>query len=139
MPTVLHQLGIAPPAGVDGRSLLGAAGGGEPTEAFCGTSLGEPEQAAVVTTGWKVIQSQAREPRFEVYELGTDPAERHDVAAAAPLVLGYGRQLLARWEADVPRHRYEPGLVRTEAYMDAPTRRRLEALGYIDRGGRDIP
>jgi hypothetical protein len=106
-----------------------------PPDIFSDTQLGAPRRSAVVTGDWKVIESMTPVSRFEVYDLHADPAERNDVAAAADVVLGYGRQLLAQWAARVPRLEYEPGEPSSNPTMDDETRRRLEALGYVQQQG----
>jgi arylsulfatase A-like enzyme len=133
VPTLLDYLGVAVPAGVDGRTLLHLAeGAGEgDEEAFTQTSLGLP-QRGLVTAQWKVIESAGFEPRVEVYDLRADPLERNDVGSSATVLVGYSRQRLAQWTTTVPRPRYDPGGRPTAARMDEPTRRRLEALGYVD-------
>jgi arylsulfatase A-like enzyme len=141
MPTMLDYLGVAPPRGVSGRSLLALteqpdAYDGE--AAFSDTRLGMPRRSAVVTAAWKVIESATPETQFEVYDLHADPTEHRDLAATAPVVLGYGRQLLAQWAATTERVRYDPERPTASPTMDEQTKRRLEALGYVDgrREGR---
>jgi hypothetical protein len=97
-----------------------------------------PRRSAVVTAAWKVIESATPETQFEVYDLHADPTEHRDLAATAPVVLGYGRQLLAQWAATTERVRYDPERPTASPTMDEQTKRRLEALGYVDgrREGR---
>jgi arylsulfatase A-like enzyme len=134
VPTVLDSLGVATPAGVDGRSLLPdvAAAGAPEGEAFSQTRLGNPPKTAVVTAAWKIIETLGRERRFEVYDLRADAGERHDLASRAPVLVGYGRQLLTQWMASAPRPRHPAGGAALEPIMDEGTRRRLEAVGYVN-------
>jgi arylsulfatase A-like enzyme len=133
-PTILAQLGVSPPAGMHGRSLpLDGEGGWPVREAFTQTTLGGVERSAVVTGAWKVISGAARDPvGFEVYDLRTDPEERDDLAARAPVVLGYGKQLLAEWTTSAPRRQHDGEDGIEQPAMSPEARKRLEALGYVN-------
>jgi arylsulfatase A-like enzyme len=135
LPTLLDHLGIAIPDGVDGRPLLrgGEDAQGEEREALSETGLGGPEMWAVLTPAWKVIRSMGpRETRFEVYDVRKDPAEKNDLVGTAPILLGYGRQVLAQWTASAPRQRYSPEAGPSGPRIDRETRERLKALGYVN-------
>lgn len=134
LPTLLGELGVAVPEGVRGRSLLALAERRDAVdEAFSDTQLGQPRRSAVVSDGWKVIEISTPRSRFEVYDLEHDPGERHDLAASASVALGYGRQRLARWGSDAPRLAYDPEKLAAIPRMDEQTRKRLQALGYVDQ------
>jgi arylsulfatase A-like enzyme len=131
LPTLLELLGIAVPPDVQGRSLLPQIDGDcvEP-ESFAQTSLSErTERRAVIANGWKLIDTMgARSKGPELYELESDPHEQHDLAEQRPLLLGYGRQSIRQWAADVPR---PTGAAQGPApTIGAETMERLRALGY---------
>ena len=123
VPTVLDVAGIAAPPGLAGVSLVGAPA---PTvEAYAALSLGPFALDALVGDGWKVIRDRSRrvDRRFEVYETDRDPGDHMDVAADAPVLVGYARSRLQEIAAAprsgprVPEDRLE----------------RLRALGYVSR------
>jgi arylsulfatase A-like enzyme len=130
VPTLLAALGLPARGELPGSDLL-ASDGPEP-EAFSHTGLGSAEIMALTTTGWKVIHRADRQhDTFEIYDLREDPAERRDLAASRPVLLGYGRQALVRRAVDVPRPAY--GVEDQAAIIDSDTARRLRALGYVSR------
>jgi arylsulfatase A-like enzyme len=123
VPTILDVAGIAPPPGLAGVSLLDAPG--PAAEAYAALTLGPFALDALIGDGWKVIRDRSRrvDRRFEVYETDRDPGDRMDVAADAPVLVGYARSRLQEIAAAprsgprVPEDRLE----------------RLRALGYVSR------
>jgi hypothetical protein len=82
----------------------------------------------LTTPEWKIVHNLRRSGSgFELYALRDDPSERRNIAAERPILLGYGRQLLARAAADVPRPARE-----STFFLDDETAARLRALGYVD-------
>jgi arylsulfatase A-like enzyme/Tfp pilus assembly protein PilF len=125
-PTLLELAGLPPLAGVDGRSLAGAARGDalpeEPAYAeslFASLQLGWAPLHALRTTRFKLV----RAPRPELYAVDRDPGESHDLASERPAVL---RELSARLEpllsVEAPRAAATP---------DGDAAERLRALGYL--------
>ncbi len=127
MPTILDALGVAPPAGLAGRSLLALAGGGsEKTapatyfEALSGQlNRGWAPLFGVIQDGAKYIDL----PIPELYDLADDPREERNLAAAEPGRLAELRAVLA------PLRALDPGAAPSPE--SAETRRRLESLGYL--------
>ena len=123
VPTVLDVAGIAAPPGLAGVSLVRTPA--PATEAYAALSLGPFALDALIGDRWKVIRDRSRraDRRFEVYEMDRDPGDRTDVAAAAPVLIGYARSRLQEIAAAprsgprVPEERLE----------------RLRALGYVSR------
>lgn len=76
------------------------------------------------TDRWKLIATPAQD-RYELYDLGEDPAERHDLAAERPEELAEMKRLLRRWKAGLHPVRSEA------AVLDQETTEDLKALGYI--------
>jgi arylsulfatase A-like enzyme/Tfp pilus assembly protein PilF len=138
LPTVLDVLGLAPPPGVQGRSLrplLDGDGGSD--EAWRRRPLyaetlsprllhGLGELRALYLGDDKYIFG----PRPELYDLAADPREHDDLSGREPEVAAAMKQAL---EAFLAEHAdADPDAV---VEMDADTRRRLEALGYIHTSG----
>jgi arylsulfatase A-like enzyme len=125
-PTLLAALGLPVPPTMRGVSLWSttrAGGGALPDDA-------RPADVIALTTAeWKIVHDLRRPGTgFELYALRDDPAEVRDVAATRPILLGYGRQLLARAAVDVPRTARDRAF-----FLDEDTAARLRALGYVDQ------
>lgn len=128
MPTVLRAVGLPLPAGLHGVPLQPDGEG--PVEAFAETSLGGGDMMALTTPEGKVIHTSRRtQSKAEVYDPRHDPAERHDLAAERPILLGYARQSLTQRAVSVSRPPYGQG---GDEILDDETARRLRALGYVD-------
>jgi arylsulfatase A-like enzyme len=129
MPTMLALLDVAIPAELPGTPLaLGDEGDGA-GEAVFDTWFGDRALTALVLPGWKVVLPRlllAAKP--EVYDLRRDPEERHDVARAHPVLIGYAKQRIAEVEAG------RGPLATDEAHEAGPQPEaldRLRALGYV--------
>jgi choline-sulfatase len=126
LPTTLDLLGIAPPARLDGQSLLPALGGDVvPSRAIYFEALDAyltrnwAPLTGVLADGWKYIDL----PDAELYELPNDPGEsRNRIAAEASRATALGRRL-AEWQPFSPA----PS---SAAPIDADAAARLRALGY---------
>lgn len=117
-PTIAALAGIAPAKGWEGRSLLGDAPAEE--RAIFSMNFQQSSARGVLDTGsvamvkgtWKIVMylghvSYPQMPTLttELYDLATDPAEHHNLAAERPdLVAELGTQLMAefRRHAAVP-------------------------------------
>jgi arylsulfatase A-like enzyme/Tfp pilus assembly protein PilF len=130
MPTILDALGLEPPAGLPGRSLLPLANGGA---ASPGNTYFEALSSSL-NQGWAplrgVVASDLKYvdlPLPELYDLAADPRESRNLAASRPQDLDRMRSLLARARDG------ERGIERVAE--DAATLERLRALGYAAGGG----
>jgi len=126
LPTILDALGLTPPPGLPGRSLLALAEGGEVDAA---ESYFESLSASV-NRGWAPLQGVVRDgfkfidlPLPELYDLGHDPKEEVNLAASRPDLMQAMRQELSRFRA------VDRGLQRSEE--NAETLARLRSLGYL--------
>ena len=125
LPTVFDALGMTPPEGLSGRSLLQLAAGGELPPA---PSYFEALSSSV-NRGWAPLTGLARGrfklidlPLPELYDLELDPRETRNLAASEPQVFESLRAPLAEMRAS------ERGGGRREE--SAETRERLRSLGY---------
>ena len=94
------------------------------------TQLGRPALVGVVAGRWKAVWGGTRPgaERIELYDLVADPAERWNLAADRPVVVGFARQTVARLRlAPAPQEAAPDTTV-----VDPETERRLRALGYVD-------
>lgn len=135
MPTVLDLLGVAfEPAG-DGRSLAPLLGGGDADElpAFAKVVRREGGTRMQMSSAWgfKLIQNAFPvQPPVELYDLGSDPGETHDVSGANPEMLGrlskelQGTRMALEAEGE---ESYEPSEPMPEDLSE-----RLRALGYVE-------
>jgi arylsulfatase A-like enzyme len=109
LPSLCEAAGIAPPAGIDGRSFLSSITGGEAADGARDLFFGRREGGgafngktieAVRRGPWKLLRSAPGAP-FELYNLEQDPAERSDRAAAEPALV---KELAAALEAQLERY-----------------------------------
>jgi arylsulfatase A-like enzyme/Tfp pilus assembly protein PilF len=126
LPTVLDAVGIAPPRGLDGASLLSAIETGRPAPA---PSYFEALSASL-NRGWAPLVGVASGslkyidlPIPELYDVASDPAESRNLAVSRPSDLRRMQALLGQLRAD------DRGIVR--APENAETRERLRSLGYL--------
>lgn len=134
-PTVAEVLGIPAPAGLAGRSLVGALGpaGGaraaEPRRIYSETlyprlHLGWSDLASLVDDRDHYIES----PRPELYDLAADPGEKSDLAAGLPPAFRSMRAQLAGMALPLQ----PPG------NSDPEQMKKLAALGYISASTADL-
>jgi arylsulfatase A-like enzyme/Flp pilus assembly protein TadD len=133
VPTVLDLLGVAPPAHVDGASLLPAMRGEpiadrpvyfEALDAYL-TRNWAP-LSGVVLDGWKYVEV----PDAELYDLRSDPGElRNRIGDEAPRAAALERRL-SEWKA-------QSSAPAVPAPMDADAAARLRALGYTATQARE--
>ena len=122
LPTILDLAGLAPPPGVEGVSLLRPADlSRRPAFAY----LGQDGKSAVsvVAGRWKLVRFEKPRGWLALYDLVADPGETTDVAWAQPLIVRYLQRLV--------RERLAEPTTSLEVEIDAATRERLEALGYL--------
>ncbi|HXY41064.1 MAG TPA: tetratricopeptide repeat protein, partial [Vicinamibacteria bacterium] len=123
VPTVLGLLGLPTPAAHDGRDLFVVGGGEASPPVYAETQY--PEAAgcsplrSLVDGRWKLIGGPAQP---ELYDLTQDPAERHDLAGANPIIV----------QALAPRATSLAGPASASgAAPPAEVVERLRALGYV--------
>jgi arylsulfatase A-like enzyme len=136
MPTVLEAVGVPPEDGMQGRSLLPILRGEGVDGAPLFSSNGDGQSYAVRDGDWKLIVD--RKTRTEsLYDLGTDPGERHDLSERHPERAGRLRAALDAWVSDneVRKATFDAGrsgdalegLLPSEADIE-----RLRGLGYVE-------
>lgn len=134
-PTLLALAGLAPGDAMTGRDLLSTEtgeGSGAPGEPVVAESAGR-RQIAIVDGRWKLIRTLSsfyyvpafvrRGGTVELYDVETDPAERHDLSADRPDV---ARRLDARLDEWLALH----GPPVAAPPVDGQDR--LRALGYVE-------
>ncbi len=132
MPTVLELLGVDPPPELHGRSLVSRMRGRPlpppPASYFeCALprfSFGWEPLFGVRDRGWKYIHA----PRRELYHLAEDPDELYNLAASETERRADFEELLFSL---LESRAMPPGSGAQQAAMDAETRRKLSALGYV--------
>jgi len=127
LPSVLDALGVEPPAGLPGRSLLSLAAGarGEGDQPVYFEAL-----SASLNQGWAPLHGLIDEqlkyvslPIPELYDLAADPHESRNLAAERP-------EALERLQAGLAKAREgERGVERVRE--EASVRERLRGLGYV--------
>ena len=139
VPTVLELAGLAPPDGLDGRSLVPLLDGGGATAVpasyadsvntltyvYQGMTEHKDEPLyAVTTAGWKYVH-HPDSGAGELYDLEADPAERHNLFLDRPDKVA---ELRAELEA---RPFLPPAADDADAAMSPEDEERLRALGYV--------
>jgi tetratricopeptide (TPR) repeat protein len=131
LPTVLDALGLPPPEGADGQSLLEAVAG-RPTAP--GDTYFEALSASL-DRGWAPLRGLVSDglkyvdlPLPELYDLREDPREDRNLAATRPGDLERLRARLTALRANEARP--AAGVAEDRGMIDA-----LRALGYVAAGG----
>jgi len=132
LPTLLEQLRLESPQGLQGRSLVplleGAQGRERPI--FAERVLERVEQKAVTDGGWKLIEQLPIGAQAELYDLGRDPGESDNLAEKQPNRAGELRRLL---EAHLEQsEKLRPGGESQVVPLTDADVERLKALGYLD-------
>ena len=132
-PTVYGLLGLDPPAGLEGRSLVPLLLGGQlpatPIYAHL-TSRKRPNNWAMVRTGSLKYLQHLRMPRAELYDLNVDSLEqksRLPSGESRPLADSLFTWLQQEWEDY--RELSRNGL---DIVIDDSNTKKLRALGYIE-------
>lgn len=139
LPTIAELLGVAPGEGLEGASLVPMMRGEERNGriAVGGETKAGPRRAFLRHMGYKLITVTGRAeetrplpvqpPRYQLYDLRTDPGERVNLADAYPELtqqfLGTFRQLTAG--------AVDPALSPDPERLDAELLERLRSLGYV--------
>jgi arylsulfatase A-like enzyme len=126
LPTLLDLVGLPTPDHLEGRTLLPLLQGDGDAPRFVFAQNRETGSDALVAGGWKLVAERWNELLFD---LARDPGERRPLAGGdavreslrATLEELHARSL--RWQVLAPPDRAGP--------LDAATRERLEALGYL--------
>jgi arylsulfatase len=105
LPTIVGALGLDPPPGGQGIDLLADSRARRDGLVLELPSYDSSPLKAVVASGFKYL-SDPQEPARALFDLGSDPGERLDVAARHPeLVARFEQALdLHRWQQSQPRH-----------------------------------
>ena len=127
MPTLLEGVGIRPPPGLQGRSLLPLLRGDSlrPRPAFSEAPwLGQ----TAVAFGEHHLVVMSERDSIELYEFQRDPLELRDVSARRPLVVDQLAAIGERWRQAVGE-RGRPEIAPRP--LDERTSEDLRALGYL--------
>jgi len=122
LPTVAAAVGIAPPAGLPGVSLLADPKPGAPASIYSETlfpryHFGWSDLASLTDARYQYIHA----PRPELYDIVADPGEKTDLAPSLPPAFRSLRTALL----SLARPRQAPGV------SDPEQVQKLAALGYI--------
>jgi arylsulfatase A-like enzyme len=151
LPTLCDYLGLDCPAERDGRSMFADAIADPGRRIWMEGAIAHPEVRAVRDAHWKLIAEPTSAVmeiagsvapalgRLALFDLDSDPGERHDLVPlldADPTARGAFARLRGALEArPLRRHPSEDG---PRVRLDATTRARLEALGYVDPAEGDV-
>ncbi|MEE4271613.1 MAG: sulfatase [Thermoanaerobaculales bacterium] len=94
-------------------------------------SVGEP-RTAVTSGGYKLIRWDHSDIE-ELYNIATDPRERHNLSFVEPEVLAHHRELLESFTQAASRLGHQlRGEAETHRYFDPDKSQQLKALGYVE-------
>ncbi len=131
MPTVLEAAGLEVPASLHGTSLWRLIAGENEGE---GRHVYSESLYPLLHYGWSPLRSIRTEryklisaPRPEIYDVGADRREEHDLSGTSPAVLEELEGLLAELRAEIDREGPEVG---GAPDLDEQTLAQLQALGY---------
>ena len=122
-PTITEILGVDVEHHISGASLFSAA---EVRPVFSETSRNNNLQA-VIYKGHKAIVDLNDDDKWRLYDLSTDPAEKHDLAGERVELLDELKEEVRRWR--------ESTRTATEAesvVLHAEQTEQLKALGYLE-------
>jgi choline-sulfatase len=130
VPTALELLGVPAPPGIEGRSLrrLLAAAQEAPRPVFAEGFAFDARLQAVIDGEWKAIRDLGS-GRVALYDLGEDPGEASDVAAARP---GDVARLTGLLDAALGAAPAAQNPMPLPQQVEPATEERLRALGYVD-------
>jgi arylsulfatase A-like enzyme len=131
---VLELLGVAAPAGLQGRSLAPLLrDGGAPGESP--PAVSEYSNRAIGRTFESVRRGESAyivdRDSEQLFDLRTDPGEQRNIAASAPPALPALRGELRGWRDACRTLADRFGPTGPEVAVDAETAERLKALGYL--------
>ncbi len=130
MPTVLDLIGVAPPAGCQGSSLLPiVTGAAAPPYVAFGETPNGPGQRFVALAGYRAVAT-GDDGAVELFHTAADPLELDNLAETEPDKLAKLSNDLGAWTKMVAATSLDPEL-RTDAELDDETMKQLKSLGYI--------
>ena len=133
MPTVLDQLSLPLPRGIQGTTLSPHIAGrppSDPTVAFAEAVKLGPEQRVVYVGDWKLILTVPT-GRLQLFNVTEDPLEQTDLASLQPERVAQFMQIIDR-QVEINQQLLEG--VDVETIPLTPEQiKRLESLGYIRR------
>jgi arylsulfatase A-like enzyme len=131
-PTILDLLGLTPPSGLQGTSVVPLLRG-ELTQAAPPLvfHLDRVKEActAVRDGDWKLIHSDRPEESVQLFDLRRDPGELHDVAASYPAEV---ERLASTLHATLQALPKPPSDGNAAVVPDENVREQLRALGYAE-------
>jgi len=134
-PTILAAAGVAAPAAMHGRDLLRPKATGDVyAETEYPRAAGWSALHALTDGRWMAIRDGAS---TELYDIGADPREQHDVAAAQPATaaaFALRIETIRRSEGDASPAHADGG-----ATISADAQERLRALGYVTAAPSSAP
>ncbi len=141
LPTLIDVAGGEPGPDIEGDSLAPLLQGGAADAGLHGHDLADRRllstmdtfrrpAASLVRGRYKLIELRrpGRAPSRQLFDWVEDPEERRDLAAERPILAGR----LARLLREQLEHSGRDGVPAPEVEVDEDTRRRLQALGYIE-------
>jgi arylsulfatase A-like enzyme len=128
LPTVLDAVGLPIPEHAQGVSLLPLLEGGRAPPEVLMSSWSKRKLQSLRLGDWKLV---VRPDGEELYDLSRDPAERTDLSGREPARVAEMKALLAE-RVDASRRFHARARRGAPVEPDPATRRRLQALGYID-------
>jgi arylsulfatase A-like enzyme len=129
LPTLLDAAGLAPPVGLEGRSLMGAVRGRDLDDApsFAFVDLNGHVGGSIEDAEWKLIEALRPVARTSLFAR-SDPEEQRNLAASDPILAGW---MAARLRSESARGRARR-LETKRTAIDPELEAQLRAMGYVE-------
>ncbi len=130
MPTMAELAGVAPPPGLQGRSLVPLIMGTDTNPArpvYMELFPPKPHLLAMRSGRWKLIRDLGPGGQVRLYDLRADPGEHHDVAASHWKLVRSLQRTMASWYHSLPpAPRAKPVPLKNRKIEEE-----LKSLGYL--------
>ncbi len=138
MPTILELLGVPPPPGLQGQSLLSLERAEQIDRAIFGEQIVPKkgkfiEERFIIQQNHKLIETiESGAQSFALYRLDTDPTESHNLLQEGQAPPAQLRRTLEQFKLQNQGHKWSVRRLEEGEVLDKALEERLRALGYLE-------